>query len=307
MAFQLMPRRYMESYSNPLVCEIILRKSDNFEPTAVDQFLHQSYTVSQEQSRMGYRQALEYRCGQTALFCSDYTWWGSNTSVRTADCVDARPSVFRGLSFNWYSSSKVVGATRSTQSWAASVFSGSFSDEARVNFISCRNFLVTFDSVINHENDDEANADVGEGFGVWSMGDDAALMPHIDMANVACGGHASDPLTMQRTVRLAKQYGVMVGAHPSYPDVAGFGRRSLPMPHSEAALHMLAQLVALATIASSEGVTIDYVKPHGALYNRMIDDLDLMEELMMAMATHLYTVDDSWYGGYQTYQSSLTD
>ena len=134
------------------------------------------------------------------------------------------------------------------------------------------------------------NADVGEGFGVWSMGDDAALMPHIDMANVACGGHASDPLTMQRTVRLAKQYGVMVGAHPSYPDLVGFGRRPLPMSHSEAALHMLAQLGALATIASSEGVTIDYVKPHGALYNRMIDDLDLMEELMTAMARSQFDI-----------------
>ena len=78
------------------------------------------------------------------------------------------------------------------------------------------------------------NADVGEGFGVWSMGNDHALMPHIDMANVAGGGHASDPLTMSATVRLAKQYGVAVGAHPSYPDLLGFGRRALPMPHSEA-------------------------------------------------------------------------
>jgi len=68
------------------------------------------------------------------------------------------------------------------------------------------------------------NADVGESFGVWSMGNDEALMPHIDMANVACGGHASDPVTMQRTVRLAKTQGVTVGAHPSYPDLLGFGR-----------------------------------------------------------------------------------
>ena len=99
------------------------------------------------------------------------------------------------------------------------------------------------------------NADVGEGFGVWSMGDDAALMPYIDMANVACGGHASDPLTMRQTVRLAKQHNVSVGAHPSYPDIAGFGRRPLPMPHSEAALHVLAQLGALATIAATENST----------------------------------------------------
>tara|TARA_Y100000991_G_scaffold205422_1_gene181714 strand:+ start:1743 stop:2471 length:729 start_codon:yes stop_codon:yes gene_type:complete len=134
------------------------------------------------------------------------------------------------------------------------------------------------------------NADVGEGFGVWSMGDDAALMPYIDMANVACGGHASDPLTMRQTVRLAKQCGVSVGAHPSYPDIAGFGRRPLSMPHSEAALHMLAQLGALATIASTEGVTIDYVKPHGALYNRMMDDIELMEELMTAIARSQFDI-----------------
>lgn len=134
------------------------------------------------------------------------------------------------------------------------------------------------------------NADVGEGFGVWLTGDDAALMPHIDMANVACGGHASDPLTMRQTVRLAKQHGVSIGAHPSYPDIAGFGRRPLPLPHSEAALHMLAQTGALATIASAEGVTIDYVKPHGALYNRMMDDLELMEELMTAIARSQFDI-----------------
>ena len=134
------------------------------------------------------------------------------------------------------------------------------------------------------------NADVGEGFGVWLTGDDAALMPHIDMANVACGGHASDPLTMRQTVRLAKQHGVSIGAHPSYPDIAGLGRRPLPLPHSEAALHMLAQTGALATIASAEGVTIDYVKPHGALYNRMMDDLELMEELMTAIARSQFDI-----------------
>ena len=111
------------------------------------------------------------------------------------------------------------------------------------------------------------NADVGESFGVWSMGNDAALMQHIDMANVACGGHASDPLTMRATVRLAKQCGVVVGAHPSYPDLLGFGRRPLSMPHPEAALHMIAQVGALQAIASAEGIQVDYVKPHGALYN----------------------------------------
>jgi UPF0271 protein len=134
------------------------------------------------------------------------------------------------------------------------------------------------------------NADVGEGFGVWSMGDDAALMPHIDMANVACGGHASDPLTMRATVRLAKECGVVVGAHPSYPDLLGFGRRPLPMPHSEAALHMLAQVGALQAVASAEGVDIEYVKPHGALYNCMMDDPELMSELMKLLAESQFDI-----------------
>ena len=134
------------------------------------------------------------------------------------------------------------------------------------------------------------NADVGEGFGVWSMGDDAALMPHIDMANVACGGHASDPLTMRATVRLAKQCGVVVGAHPSYPDLLGFGRRPLAIPHSEAALHMLAQVGALQAIASAEGVGVEYVKPHGALYNCMMDDLELMAELMKSLSESQFDV-----------------
>ena len=134
------------------------------------------------------------------------------------------------------------------------------------------------------------NADVGESFGVWSMGDDAALMPHIDMANVACGGHASDPLTMRATVRLAKQCGVIVGAHPSYPDLLGFGRRPLSMPHSEAVLHMIAQVGALQAIASAEGVQIEYVKPHGALYNCMMDDPSLMAELMTMLAQSQFDI-----------------
>ena len=134
------------------------------------------------------------------------------------------------------------------------------------------------------------NADVGESFGVWSMGDDAALMPYIDMANVACGGHASDPLTMRATVRLAKQFDVVVGAHPSYPDLLGFGRRPLPMPHSEASLHMLAQVGALQAIASAEGVEVEYVKPHGALYNCMMDDVGLMAELMKALSDSQFDI-----------------
>ena len=74
------------------------------------------------------------------------------------------------------------------------------------------------------------NADIGESFGPWTMGNDEALMPVIDMANIACGGHASDPVTMQKTVRLALSHGITLGAHPSYPDLLGFGRRPMALP-----------------------------------------------------------------------------
>jgi len=130
------------------------------------------------------------------------------------------------------------------------------------------------------------NADVGEGFGPWSMGNDSALIPHIHLANIACGGHASDPLTMRKTVRLALDHDVELGAHPSYPDRLGFGRRPLAIPPREAALHMLAQVGALDAIARSEGGALTYVKPHGALYNEMMTSPDLMEALMSSLANY---------------------
>lgn len=77
------------------------------------------------------------------------------------------------------------------------------------------------------------NCDMGESFGVWEMGVDEQLMPHIDLANIACGGHASDPNVMSRTLAIAKQYAVTIGAHPSYADIAGFGRRSIPYQADE--------------------------------------------------------------------------
>ena len=129
------------------------------------------------------------------------------------------------------------------------------------------------------------NADVGEGYGVWTMGDDEVLFPYIHMANIACGGHASDPITMQKTVRLAKKYDVAVGAHPSFPDILGFGRRTMSMDPEEAALHMLSQVGSLQLIAASEGAVIEYIKPHGALYNQMMDDLSLMTSILKALAS----------------------
>jgi 5-oxoprolinase (ATP-hydrolysing) subunit A len=113
----------------------------------------------------------------------------------------------------------------------------------------------------------DLNCDCGESFGPWPMGDDAAVLPHVTSANVACGGHAGDPTTMRRTVRLCKGLGVAVGAHPGYPDMQGFGRRSIPMDPAEIEDLVLAQLGALHAIARAEGAELRHVKAHGALYN----------------------------------------
>ncbi|NTU82049.1 MAG: LamB/YcsF family protein [Chloroflexales bacterium] len=113
----------------------------------------------------------------------------------------------------------------------------------------------------------DLNCDCGEGFGAWSMGDDAAVLPHVTSANVACGGHAGDPTVMRRTVRLCHDLGVTVGAHPGFPDLQGFGRRALPMAPEEIEASVLAQIGALYAVARAEGVELRHVKPHGALYN----------------------------------------
>ncbi|MGF1700360.1 5-oxoprolinase subunit PxpA [Photobacterium makurazakiensis] len=114
------------------------------------------------------------------------------------------------------------------------------------------------------------NCDMGESFGCWQIGNDNAVMPWVDMANIACGFHASDPNHMSETVRLAKKHGVEVGAHPGYDDKQGFGRRSIP--HTSAAIsHLIAyQIGALNAICQFHDVAMTYVKPHGALYNDMM-------------------------------------
>jgi UPF0271 protein len=113
----------------------------------------------------------------------------------------------------------------------------------------------------------DLNCDCGESFGAWTLGDDAALLQHVTLANVACGAHAGDPDVMRRTVRLARECGVHVGAHPGYPDLQGFGRRTLPMSPDAIMNNVLAQVGALGAIARAEGVVLTHVKPHGALYN----------------------------------------
>jgi UPF0271 protein len=121
----------------------------------------------------------------------------------------------------------------------------------------------------------DLNADVGESYAAWTMGDDAAVLPLVTSANVACGGHAGDPTVMDRTVAMCRSLGVAVGAHPGYPDLAGFGRRDLDLPADELRASLLAQLGALGAIARARRVELRHVKPHGALYNRAAIDASL--------------------------------
>lgn len=113
----------------------------------------------------------------------------------------------------------------------------------------------------------DVNCDCGESFGSWTIGADEALLNYVTSANIACGAHAGDPDVMRQTVRLARARGVFVGAHPGYPDLAGFGRRVIPMTPEQIANSVLGQIGALAAIARAEGVVLTHVKPHGALYN----------------------------------------
>jgi UPF0271 protein len=116
------------------------------------------------------------------------------------------------------------------------------------------------------------NCDMGEAFGLWSLGDDEQLMPLISMANVACGFHAGDPVIMRQTVALAKEHGVRVGAHPSYPDLQGFGRRAMDMDADELTAAILYQAGALRAFLDEQDMPLTHLKPHGALYGRAAKD-----------------------------------
>jgi 5-oxoprolinase (ATP-hydrolysing) subunit A len=118
----------------------------------------------------------------------------------------------------------------------------------------------------------DLNADLGEGFGPWRLGDDLALLSIVTSANVACGFHAGDPLIMRRTCAAAVERGVTIGAQVSYRDLAGFGRREMDVAPDELTAEVLYQLAALDGIARVEGGRVRYVKPHGALYNRIVRD-----------------------------------
>jgi UPF0271 protein len=118
----------------------------------------------------------------------------------------------------------------------------------------------------------DLNADLGESFGAWTLGDDAALMDVITSANIACGFHAGDPLTLREACAMAVRRGVTIGAQVSYRDLAGFGRREMDVPADELTAEILYQIAALDGIARAEGGAVRYVKPHGALYHRVAKD-----------------------------------
>lgn len=136
------------------------------------------------------------------------------------------------------------------------------------------------------------NCDLGESFGSWSMGMDQAVMPYIDMANIACGFHASDPLIMRDTMALANQHGVQIGAHPAYPDLVGFGRRSMACSFDEIYSMVLYQLGALQGICQAHGERVRYVKPHGALYNDMMQQPDVLKAILQAVVDFSTGQDD---------------
>jgi UPF0271 protein len=129
----------------------------------------------------------------------------------------------------------------------------------------------------------DLNSDVGESFGAWRMGSDADVMRSISSANVACGYHAGDPGVMRETVRLARQHGVSVGAHPGYPDLAGFGRRNMKVAPKDVEDLVLYQIGALAAIATAEGVRLTHVKAHGALYNQAVREAALADAIARAV------------------------
>ncbi|AAL81396.1 LamB/YcsF family protein [Pyrococcus furiosus DSM 3638] len=121
----------------------------------------------------------------------------------------------------------------------------------------------------------DLNSDLGESFGRYKLGLDDEVMKYITSANVACGWHAGDPLVMRKTVRLAKKNNVQVGAHPGYPDLMGFGRRYMKLTPEEARNYILYQIGALYAFVKAEGLELQHVKPHGALYNAMVKEEDL--------------------------------
>ena len=130
----------------------------------------------------------------------------------------------------------------------------------------------------------DINCDLGESYGAFKIGNDAEIMPHITSANVACGFHAGDPLTMAQTIALAKKHGVAVGAHPGYPDLMGFGRREMQLTSEEVRSYIIYQIGALQGFTKVFSVNLQHVKPHGAMYNMALKDRELSRAIAEAIA-----------------------
>ena len=133
----------------------------------------------------------------------------------------------------------------------------------------------------------DLNSDLGESFGNYTLGMDEEILKYVSSANVACGWHAGDPMVMEQTIVLAKEYGTAVGAHPGFPDLMGFGRRNMAVTPEEAKAYIKYQLGALWAFTESHGLKIQHVKPHGAIYNMAAVD----EKLAIAMCEAVYEVD----------------
>jgi UPF0271 protein len=131
----------------------------------------------------------------------------------------------------------------------------------------------------------DLNADIGESFGIYRTGNDEPLLRTITSGSIACGFHAGDPAVMRRTVRMAAKAGVSIGAHPGFPDLAGFGRREMSIEPEEIADLVLYQLGALSGIAKAEGASLRHVKPHGALYNMSVRSAETAEAIARAVAS----------------------
>ena len=129
----------------------------------------------------------------------------------------------------------------------------------------------------------DLNCDIGESFGAWTLGTDADVLSHVTSANIACGFHAGDPATMRKTVDLALERGVAIGAHPGLPDLAGFGRRAIEVTPDEAYEMVVYQVGALAAFAAARGARLAHVKPHGALYNMAATRAPLADAIARAV------------------------
>ena len=130
----------------------------------------------------------------------------------------------------------------------------------------------------------DLNSDLGESFGRYTLGLDEQVIPLVTSVNVACGMHAGDPVVMRRTVKLAAEAGIAVGAHPGYPDLQGFGRRNMALSPDEGYAYVLYQVGALAAFCRAEGVKLAHVKPHGQLYNRAAIDAPFAQAIAQAVA-----------------------